>query len=74
LYDTLPDDEVEEIAEDDGEDDGGMGTDEAIIYSYDIATVSSIIPAFANRKDVLIVDEVGWDKRKWVCVFASRNM
>jgi 7-keto-8-aminopelargonate synthetase-like enzyme len=50
-----------------------MGTDEAIIYSYDIATVSSIIPAFANRKDVLIVDEVGWDKRKWVCVFASRN-
>eukprot|EP00983_Pelagomonas_calceolata_P104346 1159014-Pelagomonas_calceolata.AAC.9 len=40
-----------------------MGTDEAIIYSYDIATVSSIIPAFANRKDVLIIDEVclaGW--------------
>jgi len=35
-----------------------MGTDEAIIYSYDIATVSSIIPAFANRKDVLIIDEV----------------
>lgn len=35
-----------------------MGTDEAIIYSYDIATVSSIIPAFANRKDVLILDEV----------------
>ncbi|KAF5837723.1 pyridoxal phosphate-dependent transferase [Dunaliella salina] len=34
-----------------------MGTDEAIIYSYDIATVSSIIPAFANRKDVLIIDE-----------------
>lgn len=36
-----------------------MGTDEAIIYSYDIATVSSIIPAFANRKDVIIMDEVG---------------
>lgn len=35
-----------------------MGTDEAIIYSYDIATISSVIPAFANRKDVLVVDEV----------------
>jgi serine palmitoyltransferase len=36
-----------------------MGTDEAIIYSYDIATISSVIPAFANRKDVLVLDEVG---------------
>jgi 7-keto-8-aminopelargonate synthetase-like enzyme len=36
-----------------------MGTEEAIVYSYDIATISSIIPAFANRKDVLIIDEVG---------------
>lgn len=35
-----------------------MGTDEAIIYSYDIATISSVIPAFANRKDVLVIDEV----------------
>lgn len=35
-----------------------MGTEEAIIYSFDIATISSIIPAFANRKDTLIVDEV----------------
>ena len=32
MYDTLPDDEVEEIAEDDGEDDGGMGTDEAMNF------------------------------------------
>ena len=37
-----------------------MGTEEAIIYSFDIATISSIIPAFANRKDVLVVDEVSW--------------
>lgn len=36
-----------------------MGTREAIVYSYDIATITSIIPAFANRKDVLVVDEVG---------------
>ncbi|GFH31907.1 aminotran_1_2 domain-containing protein [Haematococcus lacustris] len=34
-----------------------MGTAQAIMYSYDIATVSSIIPAFANRKDTLVVDE-----------------
>jgi serine palmitoyltransferase len=40
-----------------------MGTDEAIIYSYDIATISSVIPAFANRKDVLVVDEVGFIKQ-----------
>mmetsp|Transcript_35360 Transcript_35360/g.89524 ORF Transcript_35360/g.89524 Transcript_35360/m.89524 type:complete len:520 (-) Transcript_35360:455-2014(-) len=35
-----------------------MGTDEAIIYSYDIATASSVVPAFANRRDVLVVDEL----------------
>ncbi len=36
-----------------------MGTQQCIIYSYDIATISSVIPAFANRKDVIVVDEVG---------------
>ncbi len=35
-----------------------MGTEEAIIYSYDIATVPSILPAFANKKDIIVVDEV----------------
>lgn len=35
-----------------------FGTEAAIIYSYDVATISSIIPAFANRKDILIIDEV----------------
>ena len=35
-----------------------MGTEEAIIYSFDLATVPSVIPAFANAKDVLICDEV----------------
>jgi serine palmitoyltransferase len=34
-----------------------MGTEEAIIYSYDLATLPSIIPAFANRKDLIIRDE-----------------
>lgn len=35
-----------------------MGTEECIIYSYDMATVPSVIPAFANAKDVIICDEV----------------
>lgn len=35
-----------------------MGTKESIIYSYDLATVPSILPAFANAKDLLICDEV----------------
>ncbi|MEW5306544.1 MAG: hypothetical protein WDW36_009000 [Sanguina aurantia] len=34
-----------------------MGTPAAIIYSFDLATVASIIPAFANRLDILVVDE-----------------
>lgn len=33
-----------------------MGEEEAIIYSYDIATVASVIPAFASRADILVVD------------------
>lgn len=35
-----------------------MQHDAAIIYSFDIATVSSVIPAFLNRNDVLVIDEV----------------
>lgn len=34
-----------------------MGCEEAIIYSYDIATVGSVIPAVANAKDVIVMDE-----------------
>ncbi|GBF89694.1 serine palmitoyltransferase [Raphidocelis subcapitata] len=34
-----------------------MGEEEAIIYSYDIATVASVIPAFASRADILVMDE-----------------
>lgn len=34
-----------------------MGTQEAILYSYDLATMPSIIPAFANRKDVIVADD-----------------
>lgn len=34
-----------------------LGTEGAIVYSYDIATVSSVIPAFAQANDILVVDE-----------------
>lgn len=36
-----------------------MGTEECILYSYDLATVPSVIPAFANAKDIIVCDEVG---------------
>jgi serine palmitoyltransferase len=31
-----------------------MGTQEAIIYSYDISTIASVVPAFASRPDILV--------------------
>ena len=34
-----------------------LRTEEAILYSYDAATVPSIIPAFANAKDTLVIDD-----------------
>mmetsp|Transcript_10601 Transcript_10601/g.20965 ORF Transcript_10601/g.20965 Transcript_10601/m.20965 type:complete len:493 (-) Transcript_10601:362-1840(-) len=38
-----------------------MGTEAGIIYSYDIATVASVIPAFLKRGDLVICDEaVNW--------------
>ena len=39
-----------------------MGSEEAILYSYDLATLPSIIPAFASKKDLILCDEVraGW--------------
>lgn len=35
-----------------------MGTAEAIIYAYDLSTVPSVVPAFANARDLIVVDEV----------------
>ena len=35
-----------------------MQTQETIIYAYALATVPSILPAFANAKDIIICDEV----------------
>jgi serine palmitoyltransferase len=34
-----------------------MGAEDAVIYSFGFATVSSVIPAFAARGDLLIVDD-----------------
>ena len=35
-----------------------MHTEESIIYAYDLATIPSVLPAFANAKDIIICDEV----------------
>ena len=34
-----------------------LGTEESIIYSQAFSTISSVIPAFAKRGDILVVDE-----------------
>lgn len=34
-----------------------MGTDEAIMFSYDMLTIASSLPAFSKRGDLLVVDE-----------------
>ncbi|KAI3640762.1 hypothetical protein MIR68_001640 [Amoeboaphelidium protococcarum] len=34
-----------------------MGTEEAIIYSQAFSTISSVIPAFSKRGDILVVDK-----------------
>ena len=34
-----------------------VGSEAAIIYSYDMATAASVIPAFAKKGDLLVVDE-----------------
>lgn len=42
-----------------GTDLGGVsGLQESIIYSYDLATIPSILPAFANSRDLIVCDEV----------------
>lgn len=50
-----------------------MGAEECIIYSYDLATISSVIPAFASKKDILVVDEhVGYPIQKGCSLARSR--
>lgn len=41
-----------------------MGAEQAIVYSFDIATMPSVLPAFATRKDVIVLDEAAsWPLR-----------
>jgi Aminotransferase class I and II len=41
-----------------------MGAEEAIMYSYDVATMTSVLPAFASRKDVIVLDDAAaWPLR-----------
>lgn len=41
-----------------------MAADEAIVYSFDIATMPSVLPAFASRKDVIVIeDSASWPLR-----------
>ena len=41
-----------------------MGTAQAIVYPFDIATMPSVLPAFATRKDVVVLDEAAcWPLR-----------
>ena len=44
-----------------------MLTEESIIYAYDLATIPSVLPAFANAKDLIVCDEV----RAWLQFVAS---
>lgn len=37
-----------------------MGTAECIIYAYDLSTVPSVLPAFANAKDLIVIDEASY--------------
>jgi len=34
-----------------------LGTDNAIVYSFGVATISSVVPAFVRKGDLLFVDE-----------------
>ena len=34
-----------------------LGTEQAIVYSYGVATISSVVPAFVRKGDVLFVDD-----------------
>ena len=48
-----------------------MGTEESIIYSYDLATIPSVLPAFANAKDLIVCDEVRGIE--WSCSAPARS-
>lgn len=48
-----------------------MGTPDAIVYSYDATTMPSVVPPFANARDLIVVDE-GVSHGIWSGVELSR--
>jgi serine palmitoyltransferase len=51
-----------------------MGTAEAIVYSYDIATVPSVLPAFTTKKDIVVLDEcASWPLRNGAALSRARG-
>ena len=50
-----------------------MGSDEAILYSYDLATMPSVLPAFANAKDIIVLDGAApWAHRNGAALSRAR--
>lgn len=48
-------------------------------HSYDISTIASVIPAFASRQDLLVIDEgVSYPIQQvccvWVCVWVGGRL
>jgi hypothetical protein len=51
-----------------------MGTEEAILYSYDVATLPSVLPAFASRKDIIVIDELcPWPHHNGACLSRAKG-
>lgn len=52
-----------------------MKTEEAIVYSFDIATMPSVLPAFASRKDVIVLeDSASWPLRNGASLSRAQGM
>jgi serine palmitoyltransferase len=50
-----------------------VGAEEAILYSYDLATLPSLLPAFAGRGDLLVLDDaLGWAARSGAALSRAR--
>jgi serine palmitoyltransferase len=52
-----------------------MGAEEAILYSYDVATLPSVLPAFASRKDIIVIDELcPWPHHNGAALSRAKGM
>ena len=51
-----------------------MGSAQAIVYSFDIATMPSVLPAFTTKKDVIVMDEAAsWPLRNGASLSRARG-